>query len=57
MLHSLANTHLRGLFHVRLVDRIADNKHVIDTDTDQEEGHQAVHSSSLASKKETQTKA
>jgi len=53
MLHCLANTRMSGLSQVGLVDSVADDKHVIDTDTDQEEGHQVVHSSSLASKKET----
>ena len=37
-----------GLLHVSLINSVAQNKHVIDTNTNQQEGHELMHASGLA---------
>ena len=44
---SLFNTFLAVVFEVSLVDGVAEDKHVVDTDADQQEGHELVHTGRL----------
>ena len=43
MSHSLLETFLSRQVHRRLINRITDHKHVIDTNADKQERHQGVH--------------
>lgn len=57
MLHGFLYTLMRVRLEVSLVDSVADDKHVIDTDTDKKERHKVVNTGSLTSKEESQAKA
>jgi len=57
MFYGFADAFFGGCLHVSLVDSVADNEHVVDTDSNEQEGHEVMHSSSLATKEEANSEA
>ena len=57
MLHGFYNSIVRLSTQGSLVNRVADYKHVIDTDSNKQERHQTVYTSCLASQSEADAKA
>ena len=57
MLHGFTDAVLRRVLQSGLVNCIADHEHIINTDTDQQEGHQVVNTGSLAAHQEHETEA
>ena len=55
MLHGFSDSLLRRLLQISLINCVTDNKHVIDADTNEEEGDQSVNTSLLTSTDEHET--
>jgi hypothetical protein len=57
VLHGFSNALICRFKQVCLIDSIANDKHIIDADTNKQEGHQIVHTCSLASTVEAEAEA
>lgn len=56
MLHRFLNSDGSRLIQISLVDGIANDKHVVNTDSNKQEGHQAMNTSSFSSQVEAESK-